>query len=85
MWSLYMRECMRFKMVGGCGDHNSLSYACMQRGIWVILIWLSSWEVLLVMRAICDLDLNRNATNYRDNHKHRDAMEIILHFINVKY
>ena len=32
-----------------------------------------------------DLDLNRNTTNYRDNHKHRDATEIILHFINVKY
>ena len=29
-----------------------------------------------------DLDLNRNATNYRDNHKHKYAMEIILHFIN---
>jgi len=29
--------------------------------------------------------LNRNTTNYRDNHKYRDAMEIILHFINVKY
>jgi len=26
-----------------------------------------------------DPDLNRNATNYRDNHKHRDAAEIILH------
>jgi len=32
-----------------------------------------------------DPDLNMNATNYRDNHKHRDAVEIILHFINVKY
>ena len=32
-----------------------------------------------------DLDLNRNATTYRDNHKHKDAVEIILHFINVKY
>ena len=32
-----------------------------------------------------DPDLNRNARNYRDNHKYRDAREIILHFINVKY
>jgi len=32
-----------------------------------------------------DLDLNRNETNYRDNRKHRDVVEIILHFINVKY
>ncbi len=32
-----------------------------------------------------DPDLNRNATNYRDNHKHRYATEIILHFINGKY
>jgi len=32
-----------------------------------------------------DPDLNRNATNYRDNHKHKDSTEIILHFINVKY
>jgi len=30
-------------------------------------------------------DLNRNAINYRDNRNHRDAMEIIPHFINVKY
>jgi len=30
-------------------------------------------------------DLNKNATNYRDNHKHKDVVEIILHFINVKY
>jgi len=32
-----------------------------------------------------DPDLNRNTPNYRDNHKHKDAAEIILHFINVKY
>jgi len=32
-----------------------------------------------------DLNLNKNTKNYRDNHKHRYAMEIILHFINVKY
>ena len=35
--------------------------------------------------TIVDPDLNRKATNYRDNHKHRYAAEIILHFINVKY
>jgi len=28
--------------------------------------------------------LKRNTTNYRDNHKHKDAAEIILHFINGK-
>ena len=32
-----------------------------------------------------DPDLNRNAKNYRDNHIHKDAAEIILHFINGKY
>ena len=32
-----------------------------------------------------DPNLNRNATNYRDNHIHKDAAEIILHFINGKY
>ena len=32
-----------------------------------------------------DPDLNRNTKNYRYNHKYRDATEIILHFINVKY
>ena len=32
-----------------------------------------------------DPDLNRNTKNYRDNHKHRYAVEIILHFINIKY
>jgi len=32
-----------------------------------------------------DPDLNMNTINYRDNHKHRDASKIILHFINVKH
>lgn len=32
-----------------------------------------------------DLDLNKNTTNYRDNHKQKDGAEIILHLINVKY
>jgi hypothetical protein len=32
-----------------------------------------------------DPDLNRNATNYKDNHIHKYAAEIILHFINGKY
>jgi hypothetical protein len=35
--------------------------------------------------TLYDPDLNRNATNYRDNHIHKDAAEIILHFINGKY
>jgi len=29
-------------------------------------------------------NLNRNAKNYKNIHKYRDAVEIILHFINVK-
>ena len=32
-----------------------------------------------------DPDLKRNTKNYRDNHKDRYAMEIILHFNNLKY
>jgi len=32
-----------------------------------------------------DPNLNRNATDYRYNHKYIDAMEIMLHFINIKY
>ena len=32
-----------------------------------------------------DPDLNRNATNYRDNHIHKYTAEIILHFINGNY
>jgi len=40
---------------------------------------------LLYFFAPTDLDLNRYTTNYRDNHKQRDAMKIILYFINVKY
>lgn len=31
-----------------------------------------------------DPDLNRNAKNYRYNHKYKDAVEITLHFINIK-
>ena len=38
-----------------------------------------------VISFICDPNLNRNATNYTDNHKHKDAVEIILHFINGNY
>ena len=32
-----------------------------------------------------DRDLNRNVTEYRDNHIQKDAVEIILHFINGKH
>ena len=31
-----------------------------------------------------DPDLCRNATEYRNNHKHRNAMKIRIHFINIK-
>ena len=30
-------------------------------------------------------DLSRNTIKYKNKHKYRDAAEIILHFINVKY
>ena len=40
-----------------------------------------SWEVT----ELPDPDLNRNETKYRDNHIHKDAAEIMLHFINGKY
>ena len=38
-----------------------------------------------ILEFLSDSDLNRNATKYRDNHIHKDAAEIILHFINGKY
>ena len=31
-----------------------------------------------------DLDLCRNVIEYRNNHEQRDAVEIMLHFINIK-
>ena len=31
------------------------------------------------------MDLNRNTKNYIYNHKYKDAVEITLHFINIKY
>jgi hypothetical protein len=31
-----------------------------------------------------DLDLCRNATKYTNNHEYKDAVEITLHFINIK-
>ena len=37
------------------------------------------------LKMVGDPDLNKNTTNYRDNHKHKYAVEIILHFINGKY
>jgi len=47
--------------------------------------WNSCKSKIGGYRCIADSDLSRNRTNYKDNHKHRDAMEIIFHFINVKY
>jgi len=35
--------------------------------------------------GIYDMDLNRNTTNNRDNHKCIDVVEIIFHFITVKH
>ena len=37
------------------------------------------------MQDKCDPYLNKNTTNYRDNHIHKDAAEIMLHFVNGKY
>jgi hypothetical protein len=31
-----------------------------------------------------DPNLCRNATEYTNNHKYKDAVEITLHFINIK-
>jgi hypothetical protein len=36
------------------------------------------------MSKICDLDLCRNETKYKNNHEYKDAAEITLHFINIK-
>ena len=47
-------------------------------------LWKMQMEDYLYQKDL-DPDLNRNATNYRDNHIHKDAAEIILHFINGKY
>jgi hypothetical protein len=41
----------------------------------LFMLWLSSE---------CDPDLCRNTMKYRNTHKHRDAVEIRLHFINNK-
>ena len=30
------------------------------------------------------MNLNKNATEYKYNHKYRDALEITLNFINIK-
>jgi len=54
----------------------------------MFLILLLTHTIILIkylIYSLYDPDLNRNATNYIDNHKYRDATEIILHFINVKY
>jgi len=42
-------------------------------------------KITVFLETISDIDLCRNATNYRDNHKYRDAIEITLKLINVKY
>ena len=58
--------------------------------VLLLLLLITSHTLLSMsyvnkLRAKVDPYLNRNATNYRNNHKHRDVVEIILHFINVKY
>ncbi len=45
------------------------------------MVW--RWDKLL--KGFGDPDLNRDTTNYRYNHKCKDAVEITLHFINIKY
>ena len=42
------------------------------------------WRYVLFKPRV-DPDLNRNATKYRDNHIHKYAAGIILHFMNGKY
>jgi len=32
-----------------------------------------------------ELNLNKNEADYKYNHKDKDAVEITLHFINLKY
>ena len=49
------------------------------------MIVISNYHTQCMICSISDPDLSRNATNYRDNHIHKDAAEIILHFINGKY
>jgi len=48
----------------------------------------TGWRVNIrhtAQSSVDDLDLNKNTTNYRYNHKYKDAVEIKLHFINIKY
>ena len=45
---------------------------------------IASMYSTLVMLNANDPDLCRNAKEYRNNHKHRNTMEIRLHFINIK-
>ena len=48
-----------------------------------IVTKLVMWKIIVLI--FTDQDLNGNTTNYRDNDKYKDTIEIILHFINVKY
>jgi hypothetical protein len=41
-------------------------------------------ETLVQTHSKVDLDLCRNTMKYINTHKHRDAVEIRLHFINNK-
>ena len=43
------------------------------------------YKVMIISsQGCCDPDLCRNTMKYINTHKHRDAVEIILHFINKK-
>jgi len=59
--------------------------ACQFEESTLLTISLPILEWIEEVRKECDPDLNRNAIKHRDNHKHKYAVEIILHFINIKY
>ena len=48
-----------------------------RRKFWFARMSLKMWSSY-------DPDLCRNATEYIYNHKYKDAVEITLHFINIK-
>jgi len=70
-----------------CPDSTSILFIppLFSSRLQIILKYPPNIHRLLIVRMASDLDLCKNTMKYRNIHKHRDAAEIRLHFINNKW
>ena len=76
---------MSHQMTTFCKENNKLgTLNCLAWKKIIDLILIEN-EVFEYVKGAIDSNLNKNAINYRYNHKYKDAVEITLHFINIKH